>query len=111
MGKKPKKLYTTKNGKKVITKLHYTMTHAWTYRAMRLITKPLIRLKPEDNLRSKPSPLKNMVAQVHNMIRLYGNHTAEELHTWNLEYRKLVKIFKSHLVQPNWHQRLCSNYQ
>ena len=57
-------------------------------------------------MRLKPSPLKNMVSQAHNLIRLYGHHTADEICTWKLDYGKLVKIFKSHLVQPKWHKEM-----
>ena len=42
---------------------------------------------------------------MHNMIRIYGEHTEEEIQNWNLDYDGLTEIFKSHLAQPEWHRK------
>ena len=95
----------TANGEDEIPyKSRYKWTHAWTHGAMKCMTKAWIVLNPRTNLYLDPPPLAIIVAQTHNMIRVYGNHTESEIKNWDLSYNELGKMFDKRLVKPKWYE-------
>jgi len=88
----------------VVTKSRYKLTHAWTYGSLKMITNKWIKVMKNQHLILKSTPWKNMVAQVHNLVRIYGAHSKEEIANWNLDYDTVEEKFKSHLPQPEWHR-------
>ena len=85
-------------------KSYYKWCKAWNHQAMRALTKKWIILKPRTNLYLNPPPLANIIAQTHNMIRVYGAHTKNEIKSWDLTYNELGEMFYSHLVKPKWYK-------
>ena len=85
-------------------KSFYKWSKAWNHQAMRTMTKKWIMLNPRTNLYLNPPPLANIIAQTHNMIRIYGAHTEKEIQKWDLRYDKLGKLFDDRLVKPKWYE-------
>ena len=86
-------------------KSYYKYCKAWSHYAMRRLTKKWIILNPRTNLFLNPSPLANIIAQTHNMIRVYGAHTMTEIENWNLAYDELGKMFDRRLAKPKWYKK------
>merc|ERR1711884_793138 len=86
-------------------KSFYKWCKAWSHQAMRTMTKKWIMLNPRTNLYLDPPPKANIIAQTHNMIRIYGAHTEKEIQEWDLSYNKLGKLFDDRLVKPKWYDK------
>ena len=104
MANKPEDTNNPNDKDEIPYKSRYKWCHAWTHGAMRCMTKDWIVLNPRTNLFLDPSPLANIVAQTHNMIRVYGTYMKSKIKNLELGYEKLSKIFDKHLVQPKWYK-------
>ena len=111
MANKPKGTNSQKEEDELPFKSFYKWCHAWTHGAMRSMTKKWIMLKPRTNLYLDPPPLANIIAQTHNMIRVYGTHTESEIKNWDLSYNELGKMFDKRLVKPKWYEKKIPRYR
>ena len=104
MSSKSKALNDQKEEDEAPFKSYYKWCKAWNHQAMRTMTKKWIMLNPRTNLYLNPPPLANIIAQTHNMIRIYGTHTKTEIQKWDLSYDELGKLFDKRLVKPKWYE-------
>ena len=99
----PRVEYTNKDGQR--SKSRYPRTKAWRYRDMRVTTKTWIEFDKSKNLILKTNPRENMIAQVYNLIKMYGRYYKNDVEQSELTYTELREVFELQIKKPESYDR------
>ena len=108
--RKANKRVIRRNADGQITRSRLGTTEAWGFMDMRRITNKWMQLGQNQPLMPQTTPLENIMAQVHNMIKSHGRHHKHDGEQWSLSHEALRNIFETKLPQPPFYLDSCQEY-